>query len=725
MKRFKNLVIGGIQNKIFNLILLTVLLIGVVSIPISNWHTGMLSRLTEETGIKQQESMSEITGSVIDQVIRTNMDRITERDSQLADQIFQNLKTQVTIMGEYAENLYSVGTSAENGAILSGPNAAEQGTLCAKLLMAEGADPEEEETSKTISLLSQMSDVMVKICRAYEASNCYIGTPEGVTLMVDDLSANWIGEDGRTQAYDARTREWYQRAAEARKAIFTDVYLDNTTGSMCVTCAVPIYDSDGTLRAVAAADRFLDAMEEKVANSTEEGGYLAVINQDGHVIMSSQVDGILAVQVGAEAKDLRTTNHTQLATLLRDAAIRKTDVRMMEIGGKQVYAIGAPMKTLGWVLVTAFDAEVAEQPVRALETNYEVIQGEAQAAYREESRKAKNQIILLFLGLLALVFAGALVLGKRIVAPLNLMMRRISELSYTNTEFKMEDGFRTGDEVEELAKSFADISHKTVLYVEEVKRITAEKERIGTELHMANMIQSSMLPHIFPAFPERQEFDLYASMDPAREVGGDFYDFFLVDKDHLCMVIADVSGKGIPAALFMMISKVIIQSCAMLGKTAEEILNKTNEALCSNNQAEMFVTVWLGILEISTGKIIAANAGHEFPALKRAGGPFELFRDRHGFIIGGMSGMKYHGYELQLRPGDQLFVYTDGVPEATDANLQLFGTDRMLKVLNQEDGENPEQLLRNVRAAVDDFVGGAEQFDDLTMLSLTYNGPQA
>ena len=176
MKRFKNLVIGGIQNKIFNLILLTVLLIAVVSIPISNWHTGMLSRLTEETGIKQQASMSEITGSVIDQVIRTNMDRITERDSQLADQIFQNLKTQVTIMGEYAENLYAVGTGAENGAILSGPKAAEQGTLCAKLLMAEGADPEEEETAKTISLLSQMSDVMVKICRAYEASNCYIGT---------------------------------------------------------------------------------------------------------------------------------------------------------------------------------------------------------------------------------------------------------------------------------------------------------------------------------------------------------------------------------------------------------------------------------------------------------------------------------------------------------------------------------------------------------------------
>jgi sigma-B regulation protein RsbU (phosphoserine phosphatase) len=212
-------------------------------------------------------------------------------------------------------------------------------------------------------------------------------------------------------------------------------------------------------------------------------------------------------------------------------------------------------------------------------------------------------------------------------------------------------------------------------------------------------------------------------MDPAREVGGDFYDFFLIDGDHLCMVMADVSGKGVPAALFMMISKTILQSCAMLGRSAGEILDKTNEALCSNNQVEMFVTVWLGILEISTGKLTAANAGHEYPALKRADGAFELFRDKHGLVIGAMDGVKYREYELQLRPGDKLFAYTDGVPEATDAGGEMFGLERMLDALNGQSGAEPEKILKNVRRAVDDFVQDAEQFDDLTMLCLEYRGP--
>ena len=211
-------------------------------------------------------------------------------------------------------------------------------------------------------------------------------------------------------------------------------------------------------------------------------------------------------------------------------------------------------------------------------------------------------------------------------------------------------------------------------------------------------------------------------MDPTKEGGGDFYDFFLVDDDHLCMVVADVSGKGVPAALFMMASKIILQSCAMLGGSPAEILTKTNEAICSNNQEKMFVTVWLGILEISTGKLTAANAGHEYPALKRPDGTFELIKDKHGFVIGGMEGMKYKEYELTLEKGTKLFLYTDGVPEATDAGSKMFGTERMLAALNEHPEAAPEQLLKNVRHAVDGFVKEAEQFDDLTMLCIEYKG---
>ena len=281
---------------------------------------------------------------------------------------------------------------------------------------------------------------------------------------------------------------------------------------------------------------------------------------------------------------------------------------------------------------------------------------------------------------------------------------------------------RSEGELRLLADNVKSLADGVATYMTNLQTVTAEKERFGAELALATRIQAAMLPHVFPPFPDRREFDIYASMDPAKEIGGDFYDFFLIDGDHLCMVMADVSGKGVPAALFMMACKIILQSCAMLGNSAAEILTKTNEAICSNNPEDMFITVWLGILEISSGRLTAANAGHEYPVLKRAGGGFELFRDKHGFVAGSMEGIKYKEYELQLCPGDKLFVYTDGVREARDADGEQFGTERILKALNEKRDAAPEEILKSVRRAVDAFVKDAEQFDDLTMLCMEYRG---
>lgn len=254
------------------------------------------------------------------------------------------------------------------------------------------------------------------------------------------------------------------------------------------------------------------------------------------------------------------------------------------------------------------------------------------------------------------------------------------------------------------------------------KKLTETSARIGTELALAEKIQEDMLPNLFPAFPERSEFDLYASMNPAKEVGGDFYDFFMIDDDHLGLVIADVSGKGIPAAMFMMFTKNIIANNTMLGKSPAKALMDANEAICANNSEDMFVTVWLGVLEISTGKLTAANAGHEYPAIMTPDGKFELYKDKHGLVVGGMESAKYREYEIQLKPGAKLFVYTDGVPEATNSDEELFGTERMVEALNAVRDAKPKKLLEGVRRAVDDFVKEAEQFDDLTMLCLEYIG---
>ena len=249
-----------------------------------------------------------------------------------------------------------------------------------------------------------------------------------------------------------------------------------------------------------------------------------------------------------------------------------------------------------------------------------------------------------------------------------------------------------------------------------------EEERISRELNMAASIQVGALPSIFPAFPDRKEFEIYASMTPAKEVGGDFYDFFMVDDNHLGMVIADVSDKGVPAALFMMSAKMIISSHAKMGKSPKDVLEAANAALTSNNNEKMFVTVWLGILDLKTGLLTAANAGHEFPVLRQPDGYFEVIKDRHGFILGGMAGVKYREYDLQLRPGAKLFVYTDGVPEACNEQQEFFGLERTVSALNQDVNETPQAILENVRNAVKQFVAGAPQFDDLTMMCLQYNG---
>ena len=245
-----------------------------------------------------------------------------------------------------------------------------------------------------------------------------------------------------------------------------------------------------------------------------------------------------------------------------------------------------------------------------------------------------------------------------------------------------------------------------------------------TELNMATEIQMSMLPLTFPAFPDRSEFDIYASMDPAKEVGGDFYDFFLIDDDHLATVIADVSGKGVPAALFMMSSKILLNDHATIGGSPAEILERVNKLVYANNKAHMFVTVWLGILEISTGKLTSASAGHEYPMIN-VNGKYELLKDKHGLAIGAMPNSKYKDTEITLKKGDSVFVYTDGVAEATDANNELFGTDRTLEALNAiQAGVSQKEILAGVRSAVDAFVKEAPQFDDLTMLGLKYFGPK-
>ena len=266
------------------------------------------------------------------------------------------------------------------------------------------------------------------------------------------------------------------------------------------------------------------------------------------------------------------------------------------------------------------------------------------------------------------------------------------------------------------------LADRTRKLLERQIKDSADKQQIASELSVATHIQTSMLPRIFPAFPAQKEFDIYAMTNPAKEVGGDFYDFFLVDDDHLAVVVADVSGKGIPAALFMVIAKSLIKDHAQRGTSPDVVFTEVNRLLCEANDEGMFVTAWLGVLELSTGHLSYVNAGHNPPLLRRAGGGYDYLRTRSGFVLAGVEETRYRSCSLELAPGDALFLYTDGVTEATDAEKQLYGEERLAAALNSHKDYAPKELLSAVRDDVEAFVGQAPQFDDITVLSLCYYG---
>ena len=720
MKKVMNIVIGGIENKIFNVFLVTIILVVGSFLAVIGVQSSRLRRVAAEANEKQMQAITETASMTMRSVINDTLGNDVQLKAVAADDVFRELRRQVEMTAQYAQVLYSSPEKYDRIEVRA-PDAGNDGMPSAQLLSEEGVDLSDPEIVSEISLLGNMAETLKNFYSNSRINSCFIASANGFCILADERSASKTGENGKVMHFPVRQRPWYKGAAESDGIYFSDVERDMFTDKIGIVCAIPVY-VDGKLVAVAGADLFLEELEEAIENSSQEGRFIAVINQEGHVIFSPQKEGIFQVRTADSAEDLRNTDNKELSSFIREALSKSTEVETVTVDGKEYYMAGASLDTVGWALVSVVDRELTEIPQKTMEEGLENISAEATATYRKSVSNATRTLVILLLILFALGAVSVSILGKRIVRPLAIMTHKISSLSGTNPLFTMEDTFRTGDEVQVLAESFANLSRRTVSYVEEITKITAEKERIGTELGMATSIQASQLPSIFPPFPDRREFEIFASMDPAKEVGGDFYDFFLVDDQHMAMVMADVSGKGVPAALFMMIAKILIKNRVLSGDSPAVVLSKVNNQLLEGNDAKMFVTVWLGIIDLATGKGVAANAGHEHPAVCRKGGQYELVKYRHSPAVGVVERVRFKEHEFELNPGDTLFVYTDGVPEAENAAQELFGTDRMLQALNKDPAASPKKVLGNVMDGISAFVKDATQFDDITMLCMKYIG---
>ncbi len=719
IKKF-GITIGGLQQKIVNLVLIFALLIIGLFVAVSIFMAKDLTKIVEKSGAEQKDSITKVSQQTMQGTLNVSMTQSAEMQASIADNLFTAAQGNVLTLQEYAEYLFTHRDEYTDKTV-SAPLPENDGIPSVQLQHEAAVDPADDPD---LGLLANMNELLLSMYNNSGVVNSTLAaTTHGDIIFVDDRAGANFNDDGTLQTFEVRERPWYTGAIEKGGLYYTGIELDAFTNIPGLVCSAPVY-ANGELVAVVGADVFLYNISEYVNDSTKYGGFACIVNQDGEIIFSPKKDGTFKAVTSDQAADLRKGENAELGAFVTKALTETTGLETITVDGVEYYLCGAPMKTVGWTVISGVAKELSDQPTNAMLAAYDDINNEALGEYNKASSHSQNVILLWTAILLTLAFISALTVAGRIVKPIETMTRRIDELSEGDLQFKMEDAYRTKDEIELLAEAFTELSAKTVQYIGQITTITAEKERIGAELELATRIQANMLPNLFPAFPQRSDFDIYASMTPAKEVGGDFYDFMLLDDDHLAVVIADVSGKGVPAALFMMMAMILIDNTTrMEGPEASpgEVLTRVNNTICANNEEEMFVTVWLGILDLKTGKVKATNAGHEYPIIKKADGKFELLKDKHGMVVGAMEGLRYKDYEFKLEEGGTLFLYTDGVAEATNAENKLFGTERTIEALNEIPEESPEKLLKKVKENVDIFVGEAPQFDDLTMISVKIN----
>ncbi len=652
-----------------------VLVLGFVLIAVSAstlFGMGQMKDFTQALNHSLGTSAADSSKNALEKETMENMQLIANANAEIIDQQLTKWLTSAELVADYITKINQNPEQFSHMPVDSSRVKAN-GEIGIRYAVPEGVlfESVQEEADKLVNAEPILGWVLTS---DENVLNAYFGTDTGLSLAYDKEEANGV------LYYDARERDWYQSAKAANRSIITDIYDDEFGRGYIITVAAPFYQQDGNFDGVCAYDILLTNITEQILNMKfGEDGYAFLTDSEGELISSSNDD--------LENEEELIVSYSHL-------------------------------KNANWEYGLVIPLQEVIAPALQIEQNILELTGNGEQTI--------NQTTLSFIIVFALIFVLALIaaalgtslVAKRITKPIDVLVGGVQQISGGNLEAKIE--LNTGDEISVLANSFNKMTDELKLHIEGIAKITAEKERLSTELNVATRIQASMLPSIFPAFPNRKEFDIFATMKPAKEVGGDFYDFFMVDEDHLAIVIADVSGKGVPAALFMVIAKTIIKNNAQAGLSPEKILEEANCQLLDNNEESMFVTVFIGVYELSTGKFTYSNAGHNPPLHLSKGRGWNWLDTKPGFVVAGMEGMQFEAQEIILQEGDMLYLYTDGVTEAQNRNGDLYSEPRLLQAINHINYEDRslEELLKEIKTNMDFFVNGAEQADDITMLVL-------
>ena len=674
------------------------------------------------------ENSSDIAGEAINrsstalqiQTKQTLKDMAHDK-AQLIEANIERLKTDVEIVAAETTKIYSQPEEYPARSI-DEPDPANGGKIVAQLLFSESVqDKYSPALRQEISYAANIQDFLIQINYFNKmAVSAYIASKNGFTIMADSSSERkFLNSPNVPDFYEAFDRPWYKQAADANDLIFTDIVEDALGRGPCFICAAPFYRNE-EFAGVVGVGSFIRRSTEIMKNTKiGESGFGFIINQDGEVILSAKSYG--EIEEGSPA-DLRNSESETLASAVQDMTEGKEGIYKALINNKECYIAFAPLRNVRWSFGIVIEADEVIAPV--LETR-QFIAVNAAEDILELNGSINNTALIMGISAFIILIVAAYWgknFSKSFTKPIIILSEDVQEISGGNFDKKLD--IRTGDEIEHLANSFNNMTDELKTYMKNLTEVTAERERIATELNVAQDIQVGMLPHEFDF--NRKEFDIFATMHAAKMVGGDFYDFYLLDENHLVITVADVSGKGVPAALFMVISKTVLKNFATFTTSPDDyaaVLACANDQLCQGNEEMMFVTVFFGVLEIDTGRFIYVNGGHNPPVVYHsAENTCEFLKVEKNFVLGGVEGVPFEQQEMILEKGDLIFMYTDGVNEAMNVNDEEYTSERLLEFMNSTNCRaDLQDLLAAVKSDVAKHVGAAEQSDDITMMALRRN----
>lgn len=708
-----------IGRKVNSLLLAMVSVAILLSGGVSIYSLFTMKRISMESSRELGRTAAEDAEQALEEQAVDNLQDIAVEKAAYIEERFAAVEAYVLGIAAQAEDIYKHPEKYPDREVaLPVPGSSE---LAAQLLWSQHLETDSE---RELQKLGNIQDLLVQYNAHNDmVSSTYLATESGWMIQADYISySKYEGKETQHPLfYEADQRQWYQRARNCApgQIVYTDVIQDIHQGGDGIVCASPVY-LDGKIVAVAGVGSYLNTVNNAVLNTViGEKGYAFLVNEKGQVMVSGRVEGETAA-LAEQNVDLRESNNAKLAEAACRMVDGETDFLKLRLDGREVYMAFAPLHRLGWSFVTVID--VVEVVAPAKESQSMILTLTENVAERQDG--AIRQMLSYFVAVLAAValcicLSGAL-FSKKLTDPIRRLTREVAQIDGGNLDYRIHIG--TGDEVEDLGNAFNSMTAQIQSYVKNLATVTAEKERIRTEIQVASRLQADMLPAVEGIFTDRQDFTLAASMTPAKGVGGDFYDFFFLDENHLALVMADVSGKGVPAALFMVVSRTLIRSHISMELPLGKAVSEINNTLCDNNRNGMFVTAWIGVLTLSSGELIFVNAGHCRPLIKSGSGQCVYETTPGDFVLAGMEDLAYRQSKIRLHRGDTLLLYTDGVTEATSTQKELYGEGRLKVVAERAGSVSSEGLLKLVWRDVDSFQRGAEQFDDITMLAITYHG---